>query len=65
MATIYENIRRICAERRISQNKLENMADIGLGIVGRWQKATPNITTLQKVAKALKVKLTDLLEEAS
>lgn len=65
MATIYENIRQICAERGISQNELENMAGIGHGIVGRWQKTTPNITSLQKVAEALKVKLTDLLEEAS
>ena len=62
MATIYEKIKSICDERGISQNELENMAGIGHGIVGRWKKTEPNVSTLKKVAEALNVSLTELVE---
>lgn len=65
MASVYENVQKLCAERGISMTALEEKAEIAHGITGKWKKAMPNITTLQKVAKTLDVKLVDLLEGVS
>lgn len=55
-------MRRLCQERGISVAKLERMADIGNGIIDNWNVCKPRLGTLDKVARALDMPLTDLID---
>lgn len=58
---IYDKIKSICDKRDMSIAELEKRAEVGNGTVGKWREYTPNVATLAKVAKALDVKLEDLI----
>jgi transcriptional regulator with XRE-family HTH domain len=57
------NIRRIREERGFSQEKLVALADLHRAYVGQIERGEKNIglKNLEKIAKALNVKIKDLL----
>ncbi len=59
---IYENIVKTCKEKGISIMALERKAGIANGVIGRWRESSPTVDTLRKVADALEVPITDLIQ---
>ena len=57
----YEKIKAICVDRHIPIYQLEKEAGIGNGVIEGWKKASPRVSTLQKVAEALSVSIADLI----
>ena len=55
-------MRSLCEQRDISIAKLERMADIGNGTVDGWDQHEPRLGTLDKVSRALKMPLIDLID---
>lgn len=47
---VYEKIISLCKEKGISIARLESECGIGNGTIARWDKSTPNLRSLQKVA---------------
>lgn len=61
-----ENIKRICAERGMTIQQLEERANVAAGTVGRWGKDgkfTPAVDKVKRVANALGVTVDELLRE--
>jgi len=61
---IDENIKRIRKDKGISQDRLSKLADVThttLAKIESGVNSNPTIKTLQKIAKALDVKVDDLL----
>ena len=59
---IVENIKRLCEEHHTSLWALEKATGIGNGVIARWDKATPRIDGLQKVANYFRVTVDELLK---
>lgn len=60
---IYQNIKRICSEKKISISKLEKDVGLGNGTVGKWQTVTPRVDSIQLVAAYLGIPLAELIAE--
>lgn len=62
---IYENILRLCEEKKISIARLEKECGLGNATVRGWAglQDGPRVTTLKKVADYFGVTLEDLLKE--
>lgn len=60
---IYQNIKRICSEKKISISKLEKDVGLGNGTVGKWQTVTPRVDSIQLVATYLGIPLAELIAE--
>lgn len=58
----YDTIKRICDDKGISIRALEMKAGIGNGIVGKWKKSDPSMANLKKVAEALDVPVSVIIE---
>lgn len=61
--SIYSNIKEIAEEHGLSIKDVANKANIGENSIYRWDKSTPSVKSLQKVADALHVDVTDLTNE--
>ncbi len=61
---IGENIRKLRLERQLSQFQLNVDSDLGKNQIGRIERAEhiPNIITLLKVAEALDVSITEIVD---
>lgn len=59
---MFDKMKALCSERGISIAKLERMADIGNGAIDNWNRSIPRLGTLDKVARALEIPLTDLID---
>ena len=65
MSTINKNIRKLREQKGISQDRLSKLADISLNTIAKLElddSQNPTIETLQKIAKALDVKVEDLIK---
>jgi len=65
MPTISKNIRKLREQKSISQDRLSKLADISLNTIAKLElddSQNPTIETLQKIAKALGVKVEDLIK---
>lgn len=60
---ILKNITNLCAKNSISIAKLEKTVGIGNGTIGRWEKTSPTVDNLKKVADYFGVTVNDLLED--
>lgn len=60
---IFNNIKKLCKEKNISIARLEAETGIGNGTIGRWQKSSPRIDTLKKIADYFGVSIEYFLEE--
>ncbi len=59
-------VKEILQEKHISQGKLSRMADISPATIARIcndPSYSPNLNTLEQIAKALQVKVQDLFEQ--
>jgi len=66
MSTIGKNIKKLREQKAISQDRLSKLADISLNTIAKLEleeSPNPTIETLQKIAKALKVEVDDLLKK--
>lgn len=59
---MFETIRGLCKKKGISISDLEKKAALGAGTIYSWQKSSPRVENLQKVAKTLGVSITKLLK---
>lgn len=60
---IYEKIRCLCAEKKMSIRSVERKAGLGNGAIRNWKKSTPTVDNIKKVADILGCTLNDLMEE--
>ncbi len=58
---LLEKIKALAKKRNLSIHQIEVRAGIGNGVISKWEKAVPNIATLQKVANVLQVDMKELL----
>ena len=66
ISTISENIKKARNKRAISQDRLSKMADVAYNTIIKIESGTiqnPTIDTLSKIAKALDVKVDDLIKK--
>ena len=59
---IYENVKALADKKKLSIAEVERRAGIGNGTIGKWQKATPNLKSLEAVAKVLGVSISRLMK---
>lgn len=65
ISTIAENIKKTRSQKGISQDRLSKMADLAYNTIIKIESGTiqnPTIETLAKIAKALDVKVDDLIK---
>ena len=62
---LYERIKALCDEQGISIMECEKRAELGNGAIGAWRTASPRISSVQAVARALGVGVSELLEEGT
>ena len=65
MSTIGKNIKKLREQKGISQDRLSKLADISSNTVAKLElddSPNPTIETLQKIAKALNVRVDDLIK---
>lgn len=61
---MYDTIKEICRERHISVSSLERQAGVGNGTITKWNENSPSLDNLQKVADALGIKVTTLINRS-
>jgi transcriptional regulator with XRE-family HTH domain len=59
---IYEKIKMLCKERKISICALEKKAGLGNGVISGWKISSPTVEKIQAVAKILDVRISELIE---
>jgi transcriptional regulator with XRE-family HTH domain len=65
MSIIGKNIKKLREQKGISQDRLSKLADISSNTVAKLElddSPNPTIETLQKIAKALSVRVDDLIK---
>lgn len=61
----YQKVIEYCNKNNISVHEFEQKCELGNGTVGRWKdgKSQPTISTLQKVAFATKIPISQWVKE--
>ncbi|MHB8871219.1 MAG: helix-turn-helix domain-containing protein [Candidatus Doudnabacteria bacterium] len=65
MSKIGKNLKKLREQKSVSQDRLSKLADISLNTIAKLEleeSPNPTIETLQKIAKALDVKVEDLIK---
>ena len=62
MSDLYNNIKKICDDRKIAITQLEKKSGLGNGTIGKWRDVTPNMASLEAVAKALGLPTAELMK---
>jgi len=65
MSKIGKNLKKLREQKGVSQDRLSKLADISLNTIAKLEldeTQNPTIETLQKIAKALNVKVEDLIK---
>ena len=62
IATLYENVKTISAQRGISIAELERKADLSVGSICKWDTVSPSVKNLKKVADVLGIGLDGLVD---
>lgn len=65
---VYENVCNLAKEKGLSITKLEELAGLPNGIIGKWNPERekhfkPSFDSLQKLSKALEVSIDELAKE--
>lgn len=60
---IYQNIKRLCAEKNISISQLEKKLNFSNGAISKWDKSNPSAFSVRRVANCLNVSMEELLNE--
>lgn len=59
---LYENIRNLAAQKKMSIAQLERELDFSNGSISKWNKNSPSVDKIQKVATKLGVSIDELVE---
>lgn len=59
--TIFDNIHRRAKEKGLSVNEVEKKAGIGVGSTYKWDKSSPTVRNISKVAEVLECSVEDLI----
>jgi transcriptional regulator with XRE-family HTH domain len=62
---IYEKIKEIAKEKKITIDAIEKEANLGRGSLSKWNTVSPSVSNLLKVAAILNVHIGELVEERS
>ena len=60
---LIDNVKKYAEKKNLSIAAVERKANIGNGIIGKWERRNPNLGTLKKVAEVLEVPVEELLKE--
>ena len=60
---LYDNVKAICDEKKISVGKMEKDLEFSNGSVCKWNENEPGVRKVQKVADYLGVPIEELLKE--
>ena len=61
---IYKNVVALCKKHNISVSKLEKEVGLGNGTIGKWEKVSPTVERVEKVANYFGVSIDALNSEA-
>lgn len=61
---VYDNLKAICKDKKITFQEIETKAELGAGCLSRWKddKVSPNVETLKKVADVIGVTIAELVK---
>lgn len=62
---LYQNIVVLCKGKGISISKLEKETGLGNGTVGRWEKSSPSVENVKKVADYFQVSVDYLISQSA
>lgn len=62
---LYQNIVVLCKGKGISISKLEKETGLGNGTVGRWEKSSPSVENVKKVADYFEVSVDYLISKGA
>ena len=60
---VYEKVKKLADERKISIYALERKAGLKNGAISKWRESSPTLNSLQAVAEALETTIDNLLKE--
>lgn len=60
---VYEIIKAIADKKGMAIREVEEKAQVGNGVIGKWRESSPRLETLTAVANALEVPLSELLKD--
>lgn len=58
---IYDKIKKICKEKGLSVTYVEKKAELGNGLISKWNDSVPSVANLKKVASILEVTIDELI----
>lgn len=58
---IYDKIKKICKEKGLSVTYVEKKAELGNGLIFKWNDSVPSVANLKKVASILEVTVDELI----
>ena len=58
---IYDKIKKICKEKGLSVTYVEKKAELGNGLIYKWNDSVPSVANLKKVASILEVTVDELI----
>lgn len=61
---VYDKVKKLADEQKISIYALEKKAGLQNGAIGKWRESSPTLKSLQAVADALGISVNELLKEA-
>ena len=59
---IYENVVELAKKKKMTLSEVEKQSGISKGVISKWKTVSPNIDSLQAVAKTLGVTVNRLLK---
>lgn len=62
-SVIYNNIKRLASEQRLTLAKIERACNLGNGTIGKIENGNPTIATLEAISNVLGCTVQDLLKE--
>lgn len=62
---LYQNIVVLCKGKGISISKLEKETGLGNGTVGRWERSSPSVENVKKVADYFNVSVDYLISKSA
>lgn len=61
---LLRNISKLCKTAGVSISSLEKACSLGNGTIGRWEKSSPTVDNLKKVADYFGVTVDSLISDA-
>ena len=60
---LVENIKQICAERRITVSEVEERAGLAKNSIYKWDRHSPSVKAVVRVARVLETTVDRLIKE--